>query len=236
MEWKGKPKVSRKVEEQEFQLTCEGRRVPGVLWRPQARGENGKLVLLGHGGTTHKRADYILAVARWLARSHGIAAFAIDGPGHGDRLEKGVTAEFREAWSREETTTETVADWQAALNEIQKIVGAGPVGYWGLSMGTMMGLPLVAVEPRIKVALLGLMGFWGPNATELRNAAPKITCPVRFLMQWDDEIVPRERALNLFDALGSEDKALHAHPGLHSAIPVTTMRKTTKYLASYLSA
>ena len=40
--------------------------------------------LLGHGGTTHKKADYIMVVAGLLA-GKGIASLAIDGPGHGDR-------------------------------------------------------------------------------------------------------------------------------------------------------
>lgn len=236
MEWKTSPAVSRKVEETEFELFCEGRKVPGILWRPEKHGENGKLALLGHGGGHHKRTEYVLAVARWLARSHGIASIALDGPGHGARLENGQEPDFTQAWDAEETTDNIVADWRTALDEMQGFLGAGPVGYWGLSMGTMIGIPLVAVEPRIKVALFGLMGFWGLNRKQLRATAPLVTCPLRFLLQWDDEIVPRERGLMLFDALGSKDKVMHAHMGLHSAVPMTTMRKTTIYLASYLCA
>jgi pimeloyl-ACP methyl ester carboxylesterase len=236
VDWTTEPVVSRRVEETEFELKCEGRTVPGILWRPEKHGENGKLALLGHGGGHHKRTEYLLAVARWLARSHGIASFALDGPGHGARLENGQEPDFTEAWDAEETTDHIVADWRAALDEVQGFLGSGPVGYWGLSMGTMIGIPLIAVEPRIKVALLGLMGFWGLNRKQLRATAPLVTCPLRFLLQWDDEIIPRERGLMLFDALGSTDKVLHAHMGLHSAVPMTTMRKTTNYLASYLCA
>ena len=43
------------------------------------------VVLIGHGGRHHKRAPYVLSIARSLARRHGIASFAIDAPGHGDR-------------------------------------------------------------------------------------------------------------------------------------------------------
>jgi len=234
VKWTTKPVVSRKVEETEFELECESRTVPGIMWRPEKHGENGKLALLGHGGAHHKRSEYVLAVARWLARSHGIASIAIDGPGHGARLGEGLEPDFSEAWDAEETTDNIVADWRAALDEAQVKLGVGTVAYWGLSMGTMIGIPLAAVEPRIKVALFGLMGFWGLNQKQLRTAAPLVTCPVRFLLQWDDEIVPRERGLMLFDALGSKDKVLHAHMGLHSAVPMTTMRKSTVYLASYL--
>jgi len=235
MQWTSEPTISRKVEETEFKLNCQGRSIPGILWRPEKQGENGRLALLGHGGTSHKRSDYILAVARWLARSHGIASIAIDGPGHGERLETGQKPDFQTAWDAEETTANIVADWRASLDAVQDFLGQGPVAYWGLSMGTMIGLPLLAQEPRIVVALLGLMGVWGPNKKQLLEAAPKITCPLRFLLQWDDEIVPRERGLMLFDAIGSKNKALHAHPGLHSAVPMITMRKTTHYLAAHLN-
>ena len=49
--------------------------------------------------------------------------------------------------------------------------------------------------------------------------ARKLTVPVVFTMQWDDELVPREAALALFDAIGSKEKTLHANPGEHAAMP-----------------
>jgi hypothetical protein len=41
----------------------------------------------------------------------------------------------------------------------------------------------------------------------------------RFLVQWDDERVPREQCLALFDAFGSAVKTLHANPGRHGEVP-----------------
>lgn len=32
----------------------------------------------------------------------------------------------------------------------------GPVGFWGISQGARVGLPLLAAEPRITAAVLGL--------------------------------------------------------------------------------
>ena len=103
-----------------------------------------------------------------------------------------------------------------------------------MSQGTMMGVPLIAAEPRIEVALLGLMGFGGFNEARLRADAPKVRCPVRFLVQWNDELVPRESAFELFDALGAEPKELRAHPGLHSAVPPREFRDSVIFLASHL--
>ena len=102
-------------------------------------------------------------------------------------------------------------------------------------MGTMMGLPVCVEEPRIKVAVLGLMGAWGPNAEELKEAAPKLTIPTRFLTQWDDEVVPRDACLELFDSLGSKRKTLHANPGAHAAVPQFEIAASVGFLAQNLA-
>jgi mannose-6-phosphate isomerase-like protein (cupin superfamily) len=97
---------------------------------------------------------------------------------------------------------QAVADWQAALTAVQRLdqVGAGPVGYRGMSMGCGLGVPLIAAEPRIRAAVLGLLGVHG-----LAEDAARITVPVRFLVQWDDRMVPRDQSLALFDALSSTE-------------------------------
>ena len=40
-------------------------------------------------------------------------------------------------------------------------------------------------------------------------------CRVLFLMQLEDELFPRRGYLAVFDALASDDKRIHANPGLH---------------------
>ena len=241
MKWIGEPIIEKKVREQAFRVECEGRIIPGILWRPSKATRTDKIVLLGHGGTLNKRANYILATARHLVRQEGIAAISIDGPGHGERKRRepaDVTQareDFVEAWSEPEADEKIVADWKAALNAVQAEFGEGPVGYFGLSMGTMMGIPLIAAEPRIRAAVLGLMGTWGPNRERLIEDAPKIHCPVRFLAQWDDEVVPRESVLDLFDRIGSKGKNLRAHPGRHVQVPAEEMRSVIDFLASHLN-
>lgn len=229
----GEERVAKGVVERAFAVEVAGHHVPGAYWHPEKAAPAG-LVMLGHGGGASKRAPYLLAIARWLARRHRIAAFAIDGPGHGDRLPPDAAPNFENAWQAPHTTDETIADWHGALDFVRQDCGVGPLGYWGLSMGTMMGLPLVAETPDVKAALLGLMGVWGPTAERLRHDAPALACPVRFLVQWDDEIVPRETALTLFTLIGSADKTLHAHPGRHEAVPPQEMRASTDFLAAHL--
>ncbi len=84
----------------------------------------------------------------------------------------------------------------------------------GLSQGGGVGMHLVAVEPRITAAVLGL-----DESDVLISIAPRITIPVEFVMQWDDAGHPRDSMLTLSGALGSAEKTLHANPGNHFEVP-----------------
>ena len=232
------------VRERDFTVDVDGRAVPGVLWLPEAGTGPRPLVLLGHGATRHKRVDSLVALGRRLAADYGFAVAAIDAAGHGARRIAGhdddvtLFGDFRAEWSREGTVDDVVAEWQAAIDAVRDLdeVGDGPVGYWGLSMGTIYGVPLVAAEPRIQVAVFGLMGLLGPTRDRLAADAPSIACPVLFLQQWDDALIPRAEVFELFEALGSVDKRLHAHPGDHAAVPVEEIAFSARFLARHLAS
>jgi fermentation-respiration switch protein FrsA (DUF1100 family) len=245
MRWIGEARAHSGVSERRFDVDVGGRTVPGILWLPQ-EGDTGPrpLVLIGHGATFHKRVDHIVALAQLLVRGHGIAAAAIDGPGHGERRRAGPVddiqafSDFLTEWSRPGTTEDMVADWHATLGALRELdeVGDGPLGYWGLSMGTIYGIPFVASEPRVQVAVFGLLGLLGPTRDRLEADGRSLACPVLFLQQWDDQLIPREYAFELFDAIGSLDKRLHAHPGQHSAVPAEEFAFSVEFLARHLTA
>ncbi len=243
MRWTGEADVGGGVRDQGFEVEVDGRTVPGVLWLPDEGSGPRPLVLLGHGATRHKRIDYMAALGRRLAKDCGFAVAAIDGPGHGDRRAPGPDDEvalfsaFLAEWSRDGTTDDMVADWRATLDALRELddVGDGPVGYWGLSMGTIYGLPFVAAEPRVQVAVFGLMGLVGPTRARMAADAASISCPVLFLQQWDDSLIPRADAFELFDVISSIDKRLHAHPGDHSAVPAEEAVFSARFLARHLA-
>ncbi|EFL02332.1 conserved hypothetical protein [Streptomyces sp. SPB78] len=206
--------------------------VPGVLWTPEGADGPRPLVLLGHGGGRHKNAPEIRELALSCVRRSGYAAVCVDVPGHGDRpvdpayddlarahqrrVEDGaelapLIAEFQALVARQ-----TVPEWSAVLDAVRGLpyVGERAVGYWGVSLGCGLGVPFVAAEPRVRAAVWGL-GSGVANAAE----AARVSVPVRFLVRWDDERVPRADSLALFDAIGSAEKSLHARPGTHSAPP-----------------
>lgn len=243
MDWIGEPQVSRGVCERRFDHEVEGETVPGILWTPEDATGTRPLVLIGHGGSQHKRAPNVLALARRLVRHLGYAAAAIDGPMHGDRVPGGNDLTLDRVRMRlgedpEETARRFRAarnEWKETLSALKQLdgVGDGPTGYWGLSMGTVIGLPFVASEPRIDAAVLGLMGI---PADARGEAARSIDIPVLFLVQWDDELVRRTDALALFDTLGTKDKTMHVNPGPHIAVPAHEIQASEDFFAKYLGA
>jgi dienelactone hydrolase len=133
-------------------------------------------------------------------------------------------------------TDEAVADWVATLDGLLGLaeLSSDAVGWWGVSMGTIIGLPFVAAEPRIRAAVLGLMGLTGPTQDRIGKDAPKVKCPVLYMIQWDDELFDRQSSMDLFDAIGSEDKRMYAHPGRHGEIPTEAFRLSESFLAERL--
>ncbi len=238
---------SHGVRERRFDIDYCGRRVPGVLWSPAVEERPSPLVLLGHGASSSKRQDYVVSMARRLVRHRAFAAAAIDGPVHGDRrhdvrpgapsTSQLVFLDFAQRWAGDEAMTdEMVADYKATLDSLQQIEGIaeGPAGYWGLSMGTILGLPFVAADDRITVAVLGLMGVTGPTRERIASDAAALTCPVLFLLPWDDELFDRASGLELFEAIGSARKCLHANPGVHGAVPREELSSSEEWIAQHL--
>jgi dienelactone hydrolase len=223
---------ARGVEERDFEV--DG--VPGVLWTPEGAEGGGPLVLLGHGAWLEKRTAYLVSLARRLVRHHGISAASIDLPGHGARMPDDGTSDVRSMWVKPEITDQAVTEWAAVLSALDEAEGLGQagLGYFGLSMGTLLGLPFVASEPRVQVAVLGLAGLTAPMADRLRAGAARVACPVLFLLQWHDELFPRQGVLDLFDAIGSRDKRLHANPGRHVQVPREEFDAAEALLASHL--
>ncbi|MFK0137035.1 alpha/beta hydrolase [Streptomyces murinus] len=222
--------------------------IPGVLWSPASGGDHAPLVLMGHGGGRHKKEPAMTGRARLLVNGCGFHAAVIDAPGHGDRPrtahdERDIAA-LRAAQAAGEPEGPIVVpynarlaelavpEWQTVLDALQQLpeIGAdGPVGYTGLGLGTAIGVPLVAAEPRITAAVFGM--HW-PDA--LVETAKRITVPIEFDMQWDNERIPREASLALFDAFASKEKTLHANAGKHFDWPRFEADSAVRFLARHL--
>ncbi|WP_426507306.1 alpha/beta hydrolase [Dactylosporangium sp. McL0621] len=224
---------SNGVVEREFTLGD----ITGVQWSPETSTNRAPLVLMGHGGGLHKKTPGLVARAQEAVTSWGFIVVAIDAPGHGDRVRTGEDEQARGDLRQAATAGDTerfasvsmrymdslaeraVPEWRAVLDAFQELpeIGAdAPIGYGGgMSLGSAIGVPLAAAEPRIAAAVFG-GGFFVSEA--VLEAARRITVPIQFLLPLDEENVDRGSVLALFDAFASKDKTLLANPGTHRAM------------------
>ena len=229
-----------------FAVDDDGKLVPGIVWTPEGATGARPKVLFGHGGGQDKEAPNLVAMVRRLVTEHGYACVAVDHAGHGERVSPEERERQREAARAREAARQrasatgvpldrptgaarpgmaavfaaSVTGWNVALDAVEQLseVGTGPTGWWGVSMGTGVGLPFVASEPRFTCAVFGLASAAPDNEGAIARAN-RITIPVLFLAQADDGGHPVDRALVLWNALGSKEKTMHLNPGPHIGIP-----------------
>ncbi|MFD5625310.1 dienelactone hydrolase family protein [Streptomyces sp. NPDC127072] len=228
------------VLEREFNLG----EIPGTLWTPESA-TPAPLVLMAHNNGLPKAEPRLVARARRTA-VHGYAVASIDATGCGDRPRSAAAeqarAELRQAMRAGEPVEEifesligpmienAVPDWLTTLDALLELPGiGGPVGYSG--GWAALGIRLAVVEPRI-VAAGFFAGGYVPRAQ--REEAGQVGIPLLFLLQWDDEGNPRQRALDLFDAFGSKEKTLHANVGGHTGTPWFELEDGLRFFDRYL--
>lgn len=222
--------------------------VTAALWAPEHAAPGTPLVLLGHGGGQHRHHPAMSGRARLLTDA-GLRAVALDVGGHGprprtpdDEAEVALLHAARRAGEpigpiveryNADLARRTVPEWRALLAGLLAVpeIGDAPVGYWGIALGTAIGVPLVATEPLIQAAVFGL--FWPSTLVE---AARRITVPIEFYLQWDDEHIPREGGLALFDAFASTEKSLHVNAGKHMEMPRFEAASAVRFFERHLQS
>jgi len=221
-----------------FDLDVDGTTVPGMHWFPAGDTTeigNSATVCIAHGGFQHKLYGNVPELAHQFVRNLRVGVVALDAPDHGDRIvDREAAKAARDAAVRNaadgrrgldpdtlaamaKRAKQHVIEWRALLDDLQTDDrwAAGPFGWWGVSMGTTHGIPVVAHDPRITAAVFGLNALQPTNEADARS----ITVPILFLNQSDDELMTREVALALWDAFGSKEKTMHINPGGHVQVP-----------------
>ncbi|MBT2412420.1 alpha/beta hydrolase [Streptomyces sp. ISL-12] len=216
--------------------------IPGTLWTPGSA--PAPLILTAHNNGLPKRDPRLVARARYSA-AHGYAVATIDAAGCGDRprsaADEQARADLRRAMRAGEPVDgifesfigplveKAVPEWQVTLDALLSLPGiGGPVGYSGWAA---LGIRLAVVEPRIAAACF-FAGGYVPRAQ--REEARQVGVPLLFLLQWDDEGNPRQRALDLFDAFGTREKTLHANPGGHAGTPWFEVEDGDRFFGRHL--
>lgn len=225
--------------------------IAGILWTPVCASVSTPvpLILLGHpGGPGLARMRPRLDVRARAAAELGFASVALEMPGSGGRPAmpelEAARAELLQALDAGERPGEDVIDrlvlplvdrvvpeWQAALDELLAIdeIG-GPVAYSGGVLA--IGIRLAAIEQRIVAAGL-FAGSYVPLS--MFDEARRVTIPLHVLLQWDDEGNDRQRALDVFDAFGSEEKTLQANLGGHTGVPAYAGEDAGRFFARHLT-
>ncbi|HEY2701525.1 MAG TPA: alpha/beta hydrolase [Pseudonocardiaceae bacterium] len=242
MRFTSEQRLNDGVLEREFTLG----EIPGILWTPPTSTAPAPLILLGHPGGLQKMYPRLVARAQ-RAAVEGFAAATIELPGSGDRPRFAVVeqarADLRQALMAGEPVGDEIVDrlvlplveksvpeLRATLDALLALPGiGGPVGYAGGVIS--IGVRLAVVEPRISAALL-FAGSFVPRV--ILAEARQVTVPLHVLLQWDDEGNDRQRALDLFDAFGSQEKTLHANMGGHTGVPQFEGDPGNRFFARHL--
>lgn len=210
------------VLEVRFSITCEGERVPGLLFRPIGEAEPTPLVLIQHPGMGSKDDYFVAEVGRlWAQRAWTCAG--LDAPLHGDRDEHNPMALFGNRERMPQVVDQFAREVSAAVTAIAETyaIDMARLAYVGYSLGSMLGIPAVAHDGRFRVAAFCLVGegggMVGPAAGE-GSVVPKLgNVAVRIVAKEQDELVPREATEALFEALpGTKD--IRWIPGGHFEI------------------
>ncbi|MCM2387513.1 dienelactone hydrolase family protein [Streptomyces albipurpureus] len=239
MQFTSEQRLDDGVLEREFTLG----EIPGTLWTPGSAAP-APLILMAHNNGLPKSASRLVARARYSAAS-GYAVACIDAAGCGDRprsaADEQARADLHRAFQADEPVDEVfesiigplvenaVPEWRTTLDALLSLPAiGGPVGYSGW---TAVGIRLAVAEPRITAAGF-FAGGYVPRAQ--REEARQVTIPLLFLLQWDDEGNPRQRALDLFDAFGSKEKTLHANLGGHTGTPWFEVEDGNRFFGRHL--
>lgn len=242
MHFTSEQRLGDDVLEREFTLG----EIPGILWTPVSASAPTPLILLGHPGGLRRMYPRLAGRARH-AVAEGYAAATIELPGSGDRPPSAVAeqarADLRRAVQAGEPVDDEIVDrlilpladqavpeWRATLDALLSLPGiSGPVGFSGGVIG--IAVRLAVVEPRIAAAVL-FAGSYVPRS--MFDEARQVTVPLLVLLQWDDEGNDRQQALDLFDALGSKEKTLHANMGGHTGVPQFEGDDGSRFFARHL--
>lgn len=231
--------------------SIRGEQVPGNLWLPPGDGPF-PAVILQHGAGGSKDEQYITSPALRWARQ-GMATVAIDAHLHGERRVSDEAAQeaWRLPWTGLTHATQMAVDLMRTVDFLvtRKEIDRGRIGYVGFSMGTIRGVPFVALDRRVTAAVfcIGGAAFPPPSGVDMEawNTVSALIDPVYFagriaprpvlmINGERDDVVPPERARPLFDALG-DPKEIVWYDGGHTDLTGALFGTIWEFLRTHLA-
>jgi cephalosporin-C deacetylase-like acetyl esterase len=213
--------------------------VTALLTVPKKSSAPHPVVILMHGAGDRKTVDYIEVGNDYLLKS-GYAVLRLDISNHGDRLVDDYDFSFTDGyryWTRD-IVIQTVFDLRRAVDfiETRKELDSDRIGYYGISLGGIIGTIFCGVEPRVKVPVIALGGggmhlMFGMDALsddtkdylsmiEPNNFVEKIAPrPLLMINAENDDIVPPMMSKLMFST-ANEPKEIIWYPAKHHDIPI----------------
>lgn len=215
------------------------KKVTGLLSIPKKIAHPVPVIVLVHGLGDHKAVDYI-EYGNAFFLNNGYAVMRIDLSDHGER--KGnfykfdLTGPYKH-WTRN-IVVQSVFDLRRAIDflETRKELDPARIGYYGISLGGIIGTVFSGADDRIKVPIVALAGgqlnlLYKENATNTRikefvsiieplnfveQIAPR---PLLMLNAKNDEVVPPFMSNLLFNA-AREPKEIIWYTAKHKDAPI----------------
>lgn len=211
---------------------------PGRLWLPDGVDEPLPLVLIQHPGMSSKDDAIVAGPARAWATTHGWACLGLDAPGHGERAVGDPFAALRDPEQAAAMAAQFAAEVREVIDALAERypVDTGRLGYYGYSLGAMLGVPAVAGDGRFRAAVFAAAGtgpLSGPAEGEGSHLAALAGVAVRVIAKERDEVVAADATMELYAGLPGQ-KDLVTLPGGHFAIGDDVVGSAEEWLAAKL--
>lgn len=215
------------------------KRVTALLSLPKKSITRLPVIILMHGLGDHKAVDYVEYGNSFFLKS-GFAVLRIDISHHGNRKNEfydfDLTGDYK-YWTRN-IIAQTVFDLRRAVDfiETREELDHKRIGYYGISLGGIIGTVFCGVEKRVKVPVIALAGgqlnlLYEENAlsSEVKNFMSIIE-PLNFVKQIfprpllmlnakNDEVVPPVMSKLLFYA-ANDPKEIIWYDAKHKDAPI----------------
>jgi cephalosporin-C deacetylase-like acetyl esterase len=214
-------------------------KVTGLLSVPKEGEAPFPVIILMHGLGDRKTVDYVEVGNKYLLDA-GYAVLRLDISNHGDRFKYDYDFDLTDGyryWTRG-MITQTVFDLRRAIDFIQTRNELDPqrVGYFGISLGGIIGTLFCSVDDGVKVPVIVLAGgnlnlMFGKKAlSEDTKDFLSIIDPINFVAMIsprpllminaeNDDVVPPITSKLLFKA-AKEPKKIIWYPTKHHDIPI----------------
>jgi dienelactone hydrolase len=225
------------IQEVRFWVDGPHDEVPGLVYLPKDADAPLPLVLMQHPGMGSKDDYFVAEVARQWAR-RGWVCGGIDAPMHGDREDHDPMALFRDRDRYPEIAAQFAEEVTAVIDALAEElpVNTGQLGYIGYSLGSMLGVPAVAMDGRFRVAsfcLVGEGGLVGPAGGESSVVPGLDRVAVRIVAKANDELIPRAATEALYAALPGE-KDIVWLPGGHFEIGPEVIKAAVDWVKEWI--